>query len=133
MVSQCHHIGLLVDDFEQVIGFYTDQFGASISETSSVDGKVDVAFLGFGDWAVEVIARNKRGTYLDELLDALRAVSDVHVAFVVNDIAATIDEFEASGYEMFNDEPVAGIGNYVRAFVHPSAVPGFPVEFIEQK
>ena len=131
MITGCHHVGLVVDDYERTVGFYRDVLGGDLATETDVDGKVRVAFVDFPGHAVEVIAREERGTRLDDLLDALRERSDYHVAHAVEDIEAATAAVEREGYRMFDESPVEGLGPYVRAFVHPYDVPAIPVELVE--
>lgn len=131
MITGCHHVGLVVDDYERTVAFYRDVLGGELATETDVDGKVRVAFVDFPGHAVEVIAREKRGTRLDGLLDELRARSDYHVAHVVPDVEAAMAAVEAGGYRMYDESPVEGLGPYVRAFVHPHDVPAIPVELVE--
>lgn len=131
MFEGLHHVGQLVDDIEEVTTFYTDVLDGTVTDTGSVDGKVDVAFVELPEYRTELICRHERGTYLDDLLDALGEQSDSHVAFVVSDVEAAMTTFEDAGYPMYDDAPVEGLGPYVRAFVEPSAVPTPPIELVE--
>ena len=38
---------------------------------------------------------------------------------------------ERVGFEMYDSEPVSGLGSYERAFANPGSVPGVPFEFVE--
>lgn len=131
MVDDLHHIGHVVDNFEQSIDYYTDILNGEVTHRGNVDEKVEVAFVDLPGYQMEVICRHERGTYLDGLLDTLLEESRYHVAFVVSNIEASMEAFDAKGYEMYNDEPVDGLGSYVRAFVDPSTTPGMPVELVE--
>lgn len=133
MLEDVHHVGQIVNDIETTKTFYKDVLNASIIDFESVDGKVDIAFVELPQYRTEVICRHERGTYLDELLDSLVAESESHLAIVVDDIITAMTTFEQAGYPMYNNEPVDGIGQYVRAFVNPSAVPGMPIELIEER
>lgn len=131
MFETLHHVGQLVEDIDRVRTFYENVLGGEVTATADIEGKVEVAFVEVGGTAAELIARNERGTYLDDLLDAHQAVSDYHLAYVVEDIATVAADFEEAGYPMFDEEPVGGLGSYVRAFLDPAAVPGIPIELVE--
>lgn len=131
MFEGVHHVGRIVEDIDELTAFYTDVLDGTVTDTGSVDGKVDVAFVELPEYRTELICRRERGTYLDDLLDALLEQSESHTAFVVEDIEAAMDDFESAGYPMYDEEPVEGLGPYVRAFVEPSAVPTQPIELVE--
>lgn len=131
MVTGLHHVGQIVDDYEAALAFYRDVLGVRVLGTDDVDGKVRLAFTELPDCQVHLIARERRGSSMDELLDALLDVSPYHVAYTVSDIEAAIERVETAGYEMYDTEPVSGLGPYRRAFAHPATTPGVPFEFIE--
>lgn len=131
MFSNTHHVGHLTDDFDDTLRYYRNVLGGTVAESSSVDGKVDVAFVEWPKFRIEVVSRHERGTYLDDLMDALLAESPYHLAVVVDDIEAAMAHFESHGIPMYDEEPVGGLGPYVRAFPDPAATSGLPVELIE--
>lgn len=131
MFEGVHHVGQIVADIDEATTFYEGVLGGTVTETGSVDGKVDVAFVELPEYRTEIISRTERGTYLDDLLDVLIDRPESHVAFVVEDIDAAMASFEDAGYPMYDEEPVAGLGPYVRAFVDPREVPGTPIELVE--
>lgn len=133
MFEGVHHVGQIVDDIEETTAFYEDVLDGTVTSSGSDDGKVDVAFVELPEYRTELICRHERGTYLDDLLDELVEKPESHVAFVVDDITAAMATFEDAGYPMYDEEPVDGLGPYVRAFVEPSAVPGMPIELVEER
>lgn len=122
---------MIVDDYDRTTTFYRDVLGGTLGEETSVDGKVDVGFVHTPGGTVELISRSERGTYLDDLIDDLQEHSQYHVAYTVPDIEAAMDTLEDHGVELYDHEPVDGLGAYVRAFVAPESVPGLPVELVE--
>lgn len=133
MFEGVHHVGQIVDDIEETKAFYENVLGGTVTSTGSVDGKVDVAFVELPEFRTELICRHERGTYLDDLLDELVEKPTSHVAFVVDDMAAAMATFEDAGYSMYDEEPVDGLGQYVRAFVEPTEVPGMAIELVEER
>ena len=131
MFSGLHHVGHLTDEYEPTMTYYCDALGGTVRETTVVDDAVEVAFVEWPDFRVEVVGRRARGTYLDELLDELLDVSPYHLATTVPDIEEAMTSLQEEGYSMFDPEPVEGLGPYVRAFVDPSGVPGLPIELVE--
>lgn len=129
--SNLHHFGHLTDDHDRTLRYYRNVLGGSVEESSTVDEKVDVTFVEWPQFRVEIVSRRERGTYLDELLDKLLDESPYHLAITVPDIDTAMAALEDDGIPMYNEEPVGGLGPYVRAFPEPSATPGLPIELIE--
>ena len=126
-----HHVGQLVDaDFETSVAFYRD-LGLELRETT--DGPVRVAFFETGSAAFHLIVRESRGSSADPLLDTIGRYSTAHVAFEVDDLAATVAEVERAGLSFVGDPPEEGLGPYQRAFVAPRDHVGIPFEFVEPR
>ncbi|WP_435181356.1 VOC family protein [Halorussus sp. AFM4] len=107
--------------------FYCDLLDGELREETSVDGRVDLGFIQTSGGKVELITRNERGAYLDDLLDEIQDHSQCHVAYPVPDIATSKETLEDRGIELYDCEPVDGTGAYVRAFV----APGVPIELVD--
>lgn len=131
MLSGLHHVGHVTTEYDRTIRFYRDALNGTVGETTTVGGAVSVAFVEWPSFRVEVVARDERGTYLDGLLDELLDVSPYHLAVIVPDIEEAIASLANVGYPMFDEQPVEGLGPYVRAFVEPHSTPGLPIELVE--
>lgn len=131
MLTGLHHVGQIVDDYEATLAFYRDVLGVSVIEEDDIEGAVRLAFTELPDCQVHLIAREQRGSDIDDLLDTLLEVSPYHVAYTVTDIEDAIDHVETAGYAMYDTEPTSGLGPYRRAFADPERTPGIPFEFIE--
>lgn len=126
-----HHIGQLLDaDFDESVAFYRD-LGLDLRETT--EGAVRVAFFETPSAEFHLIVREKRGTAADPLLDAIGRRSAAHVAFEVDDLAATMVDAELAGLSFLGDPPETGLGPYRRAFVDPGGHVGIPFEFVEPR
>ena len=146
MITGVHHVGQVVEDFERALGLYEGVLGVTVFETRAVEGEnasdngseteddgdpvVRMAFMRVPDCEVHLISREKRGTDIDPLLDSLLVVSPYHVAYTVPDVREAISRMERVGFEMYDSEPVSGLGSYERAFVDPASVPGIAFEFV---
>lgn len=154
MITGVHHVGQVVEDFEAALSLYTDVLGATVFEQRDVtagdegnggtaengtgndpgdpnDPAVRMAFTEVPGYQVHLIARERRGTDIDSLLDSLLAVSPYHVAYAVPDMVEAIARTEEADFAMYDTEPVSGLGPYERAFADPESVPGVPFEFVE--
>lgn len=131
MLDSLHHVGHLTDDYGSTLSFYRDVLGGTVTDRTTVDDAVSVAFAEWPGLRIEVVCRDERGTYLDDLLDALREESPYHLAVTVPDIERAMASMEDQGYRPFDPDPVEGLGPYVRAFVTPEDTPGLPLELVE--
>lgn len=129
--SDIHHVGHLTDNYDATLAYYRDALDGTVAEQTVVDDAVRVSFVEWPGVRIELVGRERRGTYLDELLDELEATCPYHLAVVVDDIDIAMERMEREGFPMYDETPVDGLGPYVRAFVEPAVVPGLPIELVE--
>ncbi|AZH26975.1 VOC family protein [Haloplanus aerogenes] len=126
-----HHVGQLVDaDFEDAVAFYRE-LGLDLREMT--DGPVRVAFFETDSAEFHLIVREERGSSADALLDTVGRYAAAHVAFEVDDLAATMVDAERRGLTFLGEPPEEGLGPYRRAFVAPAGHVGIPFEFVESR
>jgi len=125
-----HHVGQLLDaEFDAATAFYRDAVGLRLRETT--EGPVRVAFFELPSAEFHLVVREERGSPADALLDAVGRRSAAHVAFEVDDLAATMRDARRAELDFLGDPPEAGLGPYRRAFVAPAGHVGIPFEFVE--
>ncbi len=78
-----------------------------------------------------------------ELLEATRNDSPIakfiekrgegihHLAFAVNNLQQSIDEYKEKGFELVNEEPKPGADNKMICFLHPKTTQGVLIELCE--
>jgi len=127
MLKQTRHVGIVVKDMEKMVAFYRDFLGLAtaidfcakgrfIESVQALDG-VDLRMvkLTLPDGSmIELL--NDRGHPLDEL--PVRRLCDpgiVHVAFTVDDVDKTYQEFTARGLATLS-APVTDPGGTARLF-----------------
>jgi len=126
-----HHVGQVIDaDFEEAVEFYRE-LGLDLRETTA--GAVRVAFFETQSAEFHLIVREERGSAADPLLDEIGRYDAAHVAFSVDDLAATVVDAESMGLSFLGDPPESGLGPYRRAFVAPAGHAGVPFEFVEER
>jgi methylmalonyl-CoA/ethylmalonyl-CoA epimerase len=55
-----------------------------------------------------------------------------HVGYAVPDVAATVAELRAEGFEVIDPAPRIGSGGTTIAFLHPKSMQGVLVELVEE-
>jgi catechol 2,3-dioxygenase-like lactoylglutathione lyase family enzyme len=136
MITGVHHVGQIVEDFDAALTLTEDVLGATVFERrdlasentesrddagsgAGTDPAVWMAFTEVPDCQLHLISREERDTDIDPLLDSLLAASPHYVAYTVPDIREAIARVEEAGFEMYDTEPVSGLGPYERAFAVP--------------
>lgn len=125
-----HHVGVAVPDLDEAIVTYGRLFGATLEHRASVpDQGVEAASLDVGGSRVELLAPTGEDTPVGRFL-AGRGAGLHHVAYGVDDVAASLAELTAAGAQLIDERPRAGLFGLQVAFVHPDAVHGVLTEVV---
>ena len=125
-----HHLGVAVDDLDGAVATYERLFGAHLEHRETVsDQGVEAASLRVGASRVELLAALGDDTPVGKFL-ANRGPGMHHVAFEVDDVGAALDELQAEGAELIDDQPRLGLFGMQVAFVHPDSVHGVLAEIV---
>jgi LAO/AO transport system kinase len=125
------HLGIAVKSIDAALGFYTGQLGMEVSLRETVEQeKVKVAMLPAGGPRLELLepteADSVIGRYLEKRGEGLH-----HVALLVPDLAAAMQQLKAGGARILN-EPRRGAGGHEYVFVHPASTGGVLLELIQE-
>jgi methylmalonyl-CoA/ethylmalonyl-CoA epimerase len=125
------HIGIAVADLEAAIAVHRDTYGMPLvhRETIAEQG-VEAVLLDVGDSHVELLAPLGDDTPVGRFL-ARRGPGLHHIAYRVDDVAATLDELRAAGVRVIDEQPRTGLRGSHVAFLHPAASGGVLTELIQ--
>ena len=131
MFASIDHIGVAVEDLEAAIAVHRDTLGMPLVHRETIDGQgVEAALLDVGDSHVELLFPLGGDTPVGRFL-ARRGPGLHHVAYRVDDLAATLDGLRAAGVRLIDDAPRPGIRGSRVAFLHPSAAAGVLTEIVQ--
>ncbi len=130
MIKNVHHVGVVVRDIEQALGFYRDTLGLRVHKIQTMDDQgVRAALLTLGDSEIEllqpVVDDNGVARYLERRGEGLH-----HVCFEVDDVDGDLRALQKMQVELIDQEPRIGIAGRI-CFLHPSAMDGTLVELCE--
>jgi methylmalonyl-CoA epimerase len=132
MLRKLRHIGIMVDSFEQALEKFKG-FGMQCSEVKE-DKKIDleIAFLSVGDVDIELLHHTKPDSGDDLMSSIVRGQKGAinHLCFEVDDLDASIREFEKQGAKMIEGCPRRGAHGRI-AFFHPETTEGVLIELCE--
>ena len=132
MLKKLRHIGIMVDDFDQAIDKFKG-FGLSCSEIKE-DKPLDlqIGFMSVGDASLEVLHHTKPDKGDDSVSKVVRGQKGVinHLCFEVDDLEASIRDFERSGARMIEGCPRHGAHGRI-AFFYPETTAGVLIELCE--
>jgi methylmalonyl-CoA/ethylmalonyl-CoA epimerase len=126
------HIGIMVENFDQAVEKFKG-LGMQCSEIKE-DKKIDlqIAFLSIGGVAIELLHHTKPDRGDDPMSSVVRGQKGAinHLCFEVDDLDASIAEFEQRGARMIEGCPRIGAHGRI-AFFHPETTEGVLIELCE--
>lgn len=127
-----HHIGHAVVSLDAAIETYTGVLGATVDHREVVEEQgVDAVFMRLGDARVELLGALGPDTPVGRFL-AKRGQGMHHIAYLVDDVQAALDQARQAGAELIDERPRPGLGGLWVAFVHPESVHGVLVEYVQE-
>lgn len=130
MIKKVHHVGVVVHDMEQAMGFYRDLLGLHVHKIETIEDQgVKAALLTLGDTEIELlqpmVADNGVARYLERKGEGLH-----HVCFEVDDVESSLVSLKQRGTEMIDQQTRIGLAGRI-CFLHPSAMDGALVELCQ--
>ena len=125
------HIGIATRSIEEALRFWRDALGLEVKHVETVEEQgVNVAMLPAGEPRVELLEPTGPASPVAKFLEK-RGPGIHHVAVRVPDIRAALARLKAGGARLIDEEPRAGAGGCLVAFVHPAASGGVLLELVE--
>jgi methylmalonyl-CoA/ethylmalonyl-CoA epimerase len=131
MFGRIDHVGVAVSDLDAAVTLYEGTFGMPVAHRETVDSQgVEAVLLDVGESHVELLAPLAEDTPVGRFL-ASRGPGLHHVAYRVDDVAATLDALRSAGVRLIDEAPRSGIRGSRVAFLHPSASGGVLTEIVQ--
>jgi methylmalonyl-CoA/ethylmalonyl-CoA epimerase len=125
------HIGVAVEDLDEAISLYRDRLGMQLQHRETVEELgVEAVLLGIGDGHVELLTPAAPDSPVGRFLDR-RGPGMHHVAYQTDDIDSALESVRASGLQLIDERPRAGILRSRVAFVDPKSTGGVLMELVE--
>jgi methylmalonyl-CoA/ethylmalonyl-CoA epimerase len=129
MLKRIRHIGIVTKEFERAIDKFKG-FGLPCTEvTEHKELGIKVAFLPIGDFLIELICymdpEKGRNSVVRKQKGAIN-----HICFEVDDIEASIKNFERNGARLVEGYPKLGAHGRV-AFFHPETTEDVLIEICQ--
>lgn len=128
-----NHVGILVEDFDDVAGLLTGHLGVEVGVPEVVDSLgLEILWVETGGVALEFIRPLRPDTRAAALL--AEGVSGVHhLAFAVDDIDATLLGLKNAGVAVLDEVARAGVHGSRIAFIEPSEAGGTLIELVQPR
>jgi methylmalonyl-CoA/ethylmalonyl-CoA epimerase len=132
MLQHLDHVGIVVHSIDESLKTYCDQLGFRLLQRLLIaEQGVEAAFLDAGNSTLELIAPTDPTSGVSRFLQN-RGEGPHHVCFVVEDIAAALDDLRRQGLRLIDEQPRQGVHGLV-AFVHPKATHGLMIELLQKQ
>jgi methylmalonyl-CoA/ethylmalonyl-CoA epimerase len=133
MVNKIDHLGIAVHSIAQARIFYENVLGLSCERIEEVASqKVRTAFFTIGDTHIELLEPTEPDSPVARFLDK-HGEGIHHIGYLSNDIEQELDRARENGIQLINEEPVAGAGGKLIAFLHPKSTHGVLTEICSKK
>lgn len=127
-----HHLGIAVRNLEEAASRFGGLLGLERGKRYDLpEWKVSVLFLPVGDSNLELLEPQAEDSNVGKFI-ARQGEGLHHICFEVEDLEASLREFEKQGAKLIDKKPRPGAGGHMVAFIHPKSTHGALVE-LKQK
>ena len=131
MIEKVDHIAIAVEDLDRAIAMYSAVFGVGVSDRERVeDYDVEIATLPVAATAIELIEGKSERSPIRKFVEN-HGPGLHHIAFVVEDIQASLDALRRQGVRLIDETPRRGKANSLVAFIHPKATERVLYELVQ--
>lgn len=130
MIDKIHHVGVVVPDADEALGFFRDVMGLEVTEDRTIEQQgVRGVLLGVGENEIELLQPTRDDTGVARYLESKGATLH-HICFRTDDINAELDRLKGQGVELIDETPRDGLAGQI-AFIHPKSAHGVLVELAQ--
>lgn len=127
------HIGIAVHSLDEVLPFYRDQLGMTVSEILELPERgLRIAMLPCGESILELMEPMGEASQIKGFLER-RGPGIHHMCLGGTDLQARLDGLAAAGVRLINPTPEIGAEGLPVAFIHPRATGGVLLELIDDE
>lgn len=131
MILDIDHVGIAVDDLEGSVERYRRTLGVEPSHRERVEDQgVEEVLFPAGTSFIQLLGSLGADTPVGRFL-ATRGPGVHHVAYRVDDVAASLDRLRGQGVRLVDEVPRRGSRDTLIAFVHPKEMGGVLVELVQ--
>jgi methylmalonyl-CoA epimerase len=126
-----HHVGIAVEDLEAATERYRRTLGIEPSHRERIEDQgVDEVLFDVGDSSIQLLGALGPDTPVGSFLGR-HGPGLHHVAYAVNDVAASLERLREEGVRLVDLVPRRGSRGTTIAFVHPGGMDGVLVELVQ--
>lgn len=131
MILDIDHVGIAVDDLEGSVERYRRTLGVEPSHRERVEDQgVEEVLFPAGTSFIQLLGSLGADTPVGRFL-ATRGPGVHHVAYRVDDVAASLARLRGEGVRLVDQVPRRGSRDTLIAFVHPKEMGGVLIELVQ--
>ncbi|MDR3046271.1 MAG: methylmalonyl-CoA epimerase [Bacteroidales bacterium] len=131
-ISHIEHIGIAVKSLEDSIPYYESILGLKCYNIEEVaDQKVKTAFFKVGATKIELLEPTSEESTIAKFIEK-KGEGVHHIAFAVDNVAASLIEVEEKGVQLIDKTPRQGAEHLTIGFLHPKSTKGVLTEFCSE-
>ncbi len=129
MLQKIDHLGIAVANLEEARRFYEQVLGLECHGIQEVaDQKVRTCFYEVGHVHIELLEPTSPDSPIAKYLEKNPSGGIHHVAYAVEDVQKSLDEYAAKGVRLIDAKPRPGANNKLIGFLHPKNTAGVLTE-----
>lgn len=123
-----HHVAIAVPSLEEARGLFELLSGTPASDPETIESQgVRVLFVGQVELIEPLTPESSVARFLER-----RGTGLHHVAYESDDIPSDLARLEEAGLQLIDEEPRAGAGGHLVAFLHPRSTGGVLIELVQR-
>jgi len=131
-LTEIDHVAIAVNDIDAAIAWYESVFGAVVVHREVVESDgVDEALVRVADSYIQLLTPTRDDSPVAKYL-AKNGEGLHHIAYRVDDCAATLEAVKSSGARVIDEAPRPGSRGTTVAFIHPKGSFGTLIELVEE-
>ena len=129
MIQSIDHLGIAVRSLDEAVPLYEKALGLRcLGREEVASQRVKTAFFDAGGVHIELLEPTAPESPIAKFL-AEKGEGIHHIAFRTDDIGAQLKQAADAGVRLIHEQPIAGAGGKLVAFLHPKSTRGVLTEF----
>ncbi|HMQ06687.1 MAG TPA: methylmalonyl-CoA epimerase [Saprospiraceae bacterium] len=132
-MQKIEHIGIAVSNLDHGEKVYSWILGVMPYKRELVEEQgVITSFFRCGSNKIELLQSTVAGGVIDKFIEK-KGEGIHHIAFAVTDILKEMERLKLLGFQLLQEEPLAGADNKWICFVHPKDTQGVLIELCQER
>ncbi|HEY3429400.1 MAG TPA: methylmalonyl-CoA epimerase [Cyclobacteriaceae bacterium] len=131
-MEKLEHIGIAVKNLKEANEHFAKLLGRTHYKVEEVESEgVKTSFFDVGGVKIELLEASKEDSPIARFIEK-RGEGIHHLAFEVQNIKSSIQEYQEKGFALINQEPKKGADNKMICFLHPKSTGGVLIELCQE-